>query len=342
MSDNSLAVQSERRIDAIKNTVMSPSVKERFSEMMGANAIYYLNQVMILVANSDDLQACTPKSILISAMRAASLRLSLDPSTGQAWLVPYKGVATFQVGYKGIYELAMRTNLYKFINMINIYQGEELIQDRMTGIHSIGGKRTGDQITHYMLYFELTNGFRKTFAMSIEEIEQHASKYSPGYSNPKSPWKDPNKHPIMQMKTVLANGLRKWGRFNDGDIQIISEIEENQDWQDRQAELPQAFSDLKISEDDEENQVNFYQPAAQAQSDEPKPHAMTIEEAESMWSESMKLTYGCVETQQLTYALNAMLKKPTEANEQKRTAIKLILDARSDGRPVQTAQKSLI
>ena len=84
------------------------------------------------------------------------------------------------------------------------------------------------------------------------------------------------------------------------------------------------------------------QPAAQVQSDEPKPHAMTIEEAESMWSESMKLTYGCVETQQLTYALNAMLKKPTEANEKKRTAIKLILDARSDGRPVQTAQKKLV
>ena len=69
---------------------------------------------------------------------------------------------------------------------------------------------------------------------------------------------------------------------------------------------------------------------------------MTIEEAESMWSESMKLTYGCVETQQLTYALNAMLKKPTEANKQKRTAIKLILDARNDGRPVQTAQQSMI
>lgn len=214
----------------IKNYMLSTEVKKRFSEMMGADGIYYLNQVLIVVANSEQLQRCTPESILISAMRAASLRLSVDPAQGQAWIIPYKGKATFQLGYRGIYELAMRTHLYRFIHVSEIYEGEEVSEDRFTGMHSIAGKRAGNKVIAYMLYFELVDGFKKTFVMTVDEIAKHAARYSQSYSDNRSKWHDPVERPKMEKKTVLSNGLRKWGRFNPDDLETIDQIEESQGW----------------------------------------------------------------------------------------------------------------
>jgi recombination protein RecT len=235
-----LANQQPTQMDTIKNYILSPEVKERFSDMMGTNGIYYLNQVMILVANSDELQKCSPKSILISAMRAASLKLSVDPAQGQAWIIPYNGVATFQLGYKGVYELAQRTNYYRFINVIDVYDGEQVEENRMTGMHTLTGNRKAydSKVIGRMLYFQLFNGFEKTFYMTSEEIEQHARRYSKAYNSPKSKWNDKFERPKMERKTVLVNGLRKWGRFNQGDLDLVNEIENAQGWLDRGSELP--------------------------------------------------------------------------------------------------------
>jgi recombination protein RecT len=236
--ETAIVKKKESPIERVKSYILSPEVKDRFQEMMGSNGIYYLNQVMILVANSDDLQKCEPKSILIAAMRAASLRLSVDPGQGQAWIIPYGDVATFQVGYKGVYELALRTNKYRFINVIDVYEGEEVIENRMTGIHMLNGKRTGNKVIARMLYFQLVSGFEKTFVMTIEEIEAHAKHYSKAYTgknSQKSKWNDPHERPKMERKTVLINGLRRWGVFNEDDLSMLDQIESEQGWN---GELP--------------------------------------------------------------------------------------------------------
>lgn len=230
MSEQTAIVKQETGMERVKNYMLSPQVIERFTGMMGANAMYYLNQVLIVVANSEALQKCSPSSILISAMRAASLKLSVDPVQGQAWIIPYAGVASFQLGYKGIYELAQRTNLYRFINVFPLYEGETMAEDRMTGMHKPQGQRTGDKVLGYCLYFQLFNGFEKTFYMTVAEIENHAQHYSPGnYNNGRSAWNKDNgrEREKMMKKTVMTNGLRKWGRFNQGDADLIDQIEEN-------------------------------------------------------------------------------------------------------------------
>ena len=241
MTENSLANRQQTSgMERVKNYIMSPEVKERFSEMMGPNGIYYLNQVLTQVANSDDLQKCDPKSILISAMRAASLRLSVDPAQGQAWIIPYKGKASFQLGYKGVYELALRTNQYRFINVIPVYEGEVITENRMTGMHAISGERTGKKVVARMLYFQLVSGFEKTFMMTVEEIHAHAKHYSQAYNSPRSKWNDPYELPKMESKTVLVNGLRRWGRFNDEDRAMIQSIEEDE--YGRFGEIPDEVS----------------------------------------------------------------------------------------------------
>ncbi|MGM2927273.1 recombinase RecT, partial [Bacillus cereus group sp. BC72] len=67
-----------------------------------------------------------------SAMVAATLDLPIDKNLGYAWIVPYKGRAQFQLGYKGYIQLALRTGQYKSINVIEVREGELLKWNRLT------------------------------------------------------------------------------------------------------------------------------------------------------------------------------------------------------------------
>ena len=345
MSDNQIvaAQHQETDLERVKNYILSPEVKERFADMMGANGIYYLNQVMILVANSTKLQECEPKSILIAAMRAASLKLSVDPSSGQAWIIPYKGKATFQLGYKGVYELAQRTNLYRYINVIDIYEGEEVTEDRMTGMHSITGMRkaASSKVIGRMLFFELFSGFKKTFYMTCEEIDKHAAKYSQGYQQSGSKWHDPTERPKMERKTVLVNGLRKWGRFNPGDSETLDQIEEDQGYLERLNELPE---ENEVSERVVEVHTESENMAALGFGEPVKPAApvimidpavvkaaMTLEQAEATLNAKGE-TYGSLDTAKLIFMANSLSKiapdKKTPEQTQKAEAIEIIIKQR--------------
>ena len=223
--NNSLAQREETGLARMRNYILSPVVVERFQSMMGNGAVYYLNQVLTAVSGNTELQKCTPQSVLTAAMTAASLRLSIGPSTGQAWIVPYNGTAQFQIGYRGVYELAQRTGLYRFINVIDVYEGETVTEDRMTGMHNITGRKTGPAYIGFMLYFELVDGFKKSFYMTTDEILDHAKHYSKSFKNPRSLWHDEREKWKMYRKTVLVNGLKKWGRFRSEEAQIMDAVD---------------------------------------------------------------------------------------------------------------------
>lgn len=313
VTETQLAKKPESAMTRVKNYMLSPEVKERFQEMMGTNGIYYLNQVLILVANNEDLQRCEPKSILIAAMRAASLRLSVDPGQGQAWIIPYGDVATFQIGYKGVYELALRTNQYRFINVIDVYEGEELVENRLTGIHMLNGKRTSDKVIARMLYFQLNSGFEKTFVMTVEEIEKHAKHYSKAYTgrnSQKSKWNDPFERPKMERKTVLINGLRQWGRFNQDDLAMMDQIENEQGWTGELPNPEDTKPPVEVKHTEAENMAALgfgdakvtVEPEPEPEP-QPEPEPAATMPADEVVSAYFKMAIGKVSTNQLEWLL---------------------------------------
>lgn len=58
-----------------------------------------------------DPRKAEPASLLLSVLRIAHLQLSPDPALGQAWVIPRKGKAEMQLGYKGCIQLAYRSPL---------------------------------------------------------------------------------------------------------------------------------------------------------------------------------------------------------------------------------------
>jgi recombination protein RecT len=231
-------------------------VRERFSELMGErNAAAYISSVLLTVAQNDTLSKCTPASIYTSALRAATIRLSVDAGLGQAYLVPFGGRATLIIGYKGLYDLAVRTGRYRYINVGKVYEGEQVVENRISGLISLEGGRKSDKVVGYIGAFEMTNGFAKTIYMTVEEIDAHAKQYSKNYGGQNSLWKTEREK--MEKKTVLRILLRKWGYFDPADARVIDEVE--------------AAAEIVEGETTEEPEVPEQQP-------EPEPVKHTIAE----------------------------------------------------------------
>ena len=158
MTDNNQALAT--RSDKLRNYFRQPEVLARFEEVLGKfGASSYVSSVLLAVAGSEALQECNATSIISSAMRAATLRLSCDPSTGQAYLVPFKDhgkpKATLVIGYKGLYHMALRTGQYRYINIAKVHQGQFVEEDWQTGLHKLRGEKTGPDIIGWCLFFEL-------------------------------------------------------------------------------------------------------------------------------------------------------------------------------------------
>lgn len=211
--------------DKLKAFMRSPQILERFQEILGdRGARAYVSSVLLAVANNDALQECSHASIVSSALRAATLSLSCDPAIGQAYLVPFGRVATFVVGYKGLRDMALRTNKYRYIHVDKIYNGEGVDIDRITGAARMMGGKESDEIIGWVASFETTNGFRKTIYMSKEEIHIHAKKYSKGYDRPSGVWKQ--NPAAMEKKTVLRQLLMHWGALDSRDELLMNMYDE--------------------------------------------------------------------------------------------------------------------
>ena len=212
----------------IREYMRTDAVLGGFADLMGeANAKAYITSVIIAVRNDEKLMKCELKSIYNSALRAASLRLSVDPALKQAYLIPFGEKCTLLIHYQGLVDLAVRTGKYKWINVDPVFEGEKWAKNRLSGIHKLEGEKVSDKIIGYFAAFEMLPEYVKTLYMSLKEIHDHGKKYSRSYNSPKSLWK--TRPEVMERKTVLRILLTQWGHFSPDDQAALLAIE-SEDW----------------------------------------------------------------------------------------------------------------
>lgn len=189
----------------------NPVVKRRLDELLDKDSPSFLSSIMTVYRSNSRLQECDYHSVLSAAGIAAALKLPINPSLGFAYIVPYKNQAQFQIGYKGLIQLALRTNLYRTLNAGVVYEGQLKELDFVTG-DIIRGEKTSNEIVGYIAYMELLNGFHKAVYMTLSEINEHAEKYSQSYAydlksgKKSSVWS--TNFDAMARKTVLKKLLR--------------------------------------------------------------------------------------------------------------------------------------
>lgn len=202
-------------IKQLKTMLSSDSIKSRFKEILGQKAPGFISSILSVANGNTMLQGAEAQSVLNAAVIAATLDLPINPNLGYAAIVPYndrkKGtcVAQFQLQYKGLVELCLRSG--QFASLIDevVYEGQLVRKNKFTGEYIFDeDAKTSDKVIGYMAYFRLVNGFEKTFYMTLEEVEKHAKTYSQTYKNGYGVWKD--NFDVMARKTVLKLLLSKY------------------------------------------------------------------------------------------------------------------------------------
>ena len=209
-----VAMRNQTPARTIEDWVESENIKQKFNEVLDKGAPAFVTSILSLVKSTPQLAAADPKTVISAAMTAATLKLPINPNLGFAYIVPYKDTATFQMGYKGYIQLAMRTGQYKTINASVVYEGQIEDVDFVTG-EIIRGKKKSDKVVGYVAYFELINGFSKMVYMSHEDMMRHAMTYSQAYKYDKKNGKKSSvwttNFEAMGLKTVLKQLISKYG-----------------------------------------------------------------------------------------------------------------------------------
>ena len=187
------AVAEQRKpVDVLKSIMNAESVQQQFKNALGKNAGTFVASVIDLYNGDTGLQQCQPKQVVMEALKAAVLHLPINKALGYAYVIPFKNTKkvngqwvkvyepVFQMGYKGYIQLAMRTGQYRTINADAVYEGELRKVNKLTGEIAFDGERTSDKVVGYFCYFELLNGFSKTLYMTVEQMANHAKRYSKG------------------------------------------------------------------------------------------------------------------------------------------------------------------
>lgn len=196
------------RIREIKKLVNSEEMQKRFESMVGDSKGTYLASILDLYTS--DLSNCNPQAVMMECIKAAVLKLPISKALGYAYVVPYRDKPTFIIGYRGLLQLAMRTGQYKTINADAVYEGETVVENRVTGeIQITGTPKDRKNAVGYFAYFEMKSGYRKMLYWSKERVIEHAKKYSKTYNSNSSPWH--TEFDEMAKKTLLRNLLSKYG-----------------------------------------------------------------------------------------------------------------------------------
>lgn len=168
--------------------------------------------VTTALSSNPELANTTPASFLGAMMLAAQLGLEPNTPLGQAYLLPYrnKGVleCQFQLGYKGLIDLAYRSGEIQIIQAHTVYENDEFeyefgLEPKL--MHKPAVQDRGEPIAFYAM-FKTKDGGYGFDVMSVEDVRAHAAKYSKSYGSSFSPWK--TSFCEMAQKTILKKVLR--------------------------------------------------------------------------------------------------------------------------------------
>lgn len=186
---------------AIKKALPSVITPERFTRM-----------VLSALSSTPKLADCSPQSFLAAMMTAAQLGVEPNTALGQAYLLPYRNhgqmECQFQLGYKGLIDLAYRSGEVSVIQAHTVYENDvfeyELGMDPK--LRHVPAKADRGEAVAYYAMFKTKDGGYGFEVMSVDDVQRHAQRYSKSYRNGSSPWR--SNFDEMAKKTVLKRALK--------------------------------------------------------------------------------------------------------------------------------------
>lgn len=188
----------------IRRALPSVLTPERFTRM-----------ALSAINNTPELASCTPMSFIAALMNAAQLGLEPNTPLGQAYLIPYKNKGImecqFQLGYKGLINLAYRTGQIQVIQAqvvreYDYFEYQYGLDSKVIHRPGEGTEQDRGNITYIYGLFKLTNGGFGFEVSNKADMDLFASRYSKSFGSSFSPWK--SNYAEMAAKTCLKRALK--------------------------------------------------------------------------------------------------------------------------------------
>lgn len=263
MSNNAIVTSGQKM--SLSAAFATPKFREAIHNALNdaAREKTFVSSIIAASAVNTVLKECTPASVLSAALTGESLRLPPSPQLGYYYFVPYEKKvkdpqtgrdvldedgnprkvkeAQFQIGYKGLIQLALRSGYYKRIIVTEIRQGELKKWDPLTEEIKVvmiedEELRARTPVEGYYAMLEYLNGFTKCMYWSYKKMLAHADRFSPAFSAeatggryPKMSYEDFRAGKVsekdmwryssfwykdfdgMAFKTMLRQIISKWG-----------------------------------------------------------------------------------------------------------------------------------
>ena len=181
---------------------MAPGIQRALPAMIGKER--FIRCAQSAISNNAKLAECTQNSFIGALMSAAQLGLEPNTPLGQAYLIPYSGVVQFQLGYKGLIELARRAGITIQVHEIcerDVFEYEYGLDPKLRHVPSLTGR--GKVIGYYCLWKNKDGQYGIEVA-SRSEIDAFAKERSQAYKN--GPWK--TDFDAMAKKTMIKRALK--------------------------------------------------------------------------------------------------------------------------------------
>lgn len=172
----------------------------------------FTRMILTAVSSTPQLAECTPASFMGAMMQAAQLGVEPNTPLGQAYLIPYRNhgklEASFQLGYKGLIDLAYRSGEITDVSAHEVHENDEFeyelgLNEKL--YHKPALKNRGPVIAYYAVW-HTKNGGHGIFVASVDDIRAYSKKYSKAASSSYSPWS--TNFDAMAKKTVLKQALK--------------------------------------------------------------------------------------------------------------------------------------
>lgn len=189
---------------------MLPAISEALPKSKGMDAERLARITLTTLKTNPKLLECSIESLLGCVLTSA--QLGLEPSVlGQCYFIPYKGTASFQIGYKGLIDLVCRKGEVVSIVAQEVREGDQFYYEygrNETLKHIPAPNNQRGEIEYFYAYANLKNGGFTFQVMHISDVEKIRDEHSISYKFDKnnSIW---GKHFVsMGLKSVIKRLIK--------------------------------------------------------------------------------------------------------------------------------------
>lgn len=189
---------------------MLPAITEALPKSKGMDAERLTRLTLTTLKTNPKLLECSIESLLGAVLQSA--QLGLEPNLlGSCYFIPFKGQVSFQIGYKGLIDLATRKGEITNIVAKEVRKGDQFHYEygrNETLRHIPAPNAERGEIEFFYAYANLKNGGFTFDVMHISEIEKIRDEHSISYRFDKtnSIWA---KHfESMALKTIIKRLIK--------------------------------------------------------------------------------------------------------------------------------------